>query len=59
MRDAAREGKNDARSRWKRGALLAARLQDGNKNFKSPQAAGEGELVKALETQHWLELTDR
>ncbi|TFK92774.1 hypothetical protein K466DRAFT_479925, partial [Polyporus arcularius HHB13444] len=59
-RDAAAEGKNTSRDRWKRAAFLAGRLQDGN-----DVVGQEGDNVvhseaarKHLETQHWLELID-
>ncbi|EJF66946.1 hypothetical protein DICSQDRAFT_123455 [Dichomitus squalens LYAD-421 SS1] len=59
-RDAAEQGKNTSRERWKRAGFLASRLQDGNAML--PQPRGQGAHVEAtrkhLETQHWLELTD-
>ncbi|KAI0721372.1 hypothetical protein C8T65DRAFT_566375, partial [Cerioporus squamosus] len=59
-RDAAEQGKNTSRDRWKRAAFLAGRLQDGN-----DMVGQDGDNVvhteaarKHLETQHWLELID-
>jgi len=66
QRDAANEGRNDTRKRWKRVVFLAGRLQDQNKTMKEfsssngeLQDLSEYEISKELEVQHWLELTDR
>ncbi|KAH9944150.1 uncharacterized protein BXZ73DRAFT_39569, partial [Epithele typhae] len=63
-RDAAAEGKNSPRTRWKRAVFLVNRLKDGN-DMLSPSQTGsqdshyDGDAVrKHLETQHWLELID-
>ena len=66
-RDAAGEGRNDPAKRWKRAAFLASRLQaDGVVSEPSEcNESGTGKDrprtkdEKILETQHWLELTDR
>ncbi|KAI1793831.1 hypothetical protein LXA43DRAFT_998589 [Ganoderma leucocontextum] len=59
-RDAAEQGRNSTRDRWKRAGFLASRLQDGNKVLPHDQAqdAHIDAARKHLETQHWLELTD-
>ena len=64
-RDAAGERRNDPTKRWKRSAFLASRLRadgvvsrpecDGSKDKGKQRPKDE----KILETQHWLELTDR
>ncbi|OSC99473.1 hypothetical protein PYCCODRAFT_1373152, partial [Trametes coccinea BRFM310] len=57
-RDAAEEGKNDSRDRWRRSALLAGRLQDGDDMLSKGGEVHPEAARKHLETQHWLELID-
>ncbi|RPD81910.1 hypothetical protein L226DRAFT_450567, partial [Lentinus tigrinus ALCF2SS1-7] len=59
-RDAAEQGKNTSRERWKRAAFLAGRLQDGNDMMlQDGESLAHTEAArKHLETQHWLELID-
>ena len=59
-RDAAEQGKNTARDRWKRGASLASRLKDGNNMLTRTNTLDTHNEAtrKHLETQHWLELID-
>lgn len=57
-RNAAEQGKNTARERWRRAIFLALRLQDGNQMLADVGVADNGAAKKFLETQHWLELID-
>lgn len=61
-RAAANENKNDVRSRWKRAAFVASKLQDSNsvaaKHAGPSTPPPSDQDVKMLETQHWLEMTD-
>ncbi|KAI8980738.1 hypothetical protein BD414DRAFT_420574 [Trametes punicea] len=57
-RDAAEEGKNDSRNRWRRGVFLAGRLQDGDDMLSRGESVHPEAARKHLETQHWLELID-
>ncbi|KAL0951312.1 hypothetical protein HGRIS_008018 [Hohenbuehelia grisea] len=57
-RNAAAEGKNTPRARWRRTVFVAAKLQDGNEDLNLPGPSDEGAALKELETQHWLELVD-
>ncbi|KAI0778456.1 hypothetical protein BD413DRAFT_466113 [Trametes elegans] len=57
-RDAAEQGRNDSRDRWKRGAFLAGRLQDGDDMLSKGESSHPEAARKHLETQHWLELID-
>lgn len=58
-RIAAEEGKNDSKSRWRRAAFLANRLQDDDRPIRRSSDKSAKGMSKTLETQHWLELTDR
>ncbi|PVF94852.1 hypothetical protein CPB86DRAFT_712343 [Serendipita vermifera] len=67
---AAEEGRNTPMARWERGVFLAGRLQDGDAfmsddedengqgSSKSRKRNRDPEHLKALDTQHWLELVD-
>lgn len=57
-RNAALQGKNTARERWRRAIFLAMRLQDGNRMLTDAGIQDNGAAKKFLETQHWLELID-
>lgn len=57
-RNAAEQGKNTARERWRRAIFLALRLQDGNRMLTDNGIHDEKVISKYLETQHWLELID-
>lgn len=57
-RDAATQGKNTARERWRRAIFLTLRLQDGNTMLADDRVQHEDAARKYLETQHWLELID-
>ncbi|PSR75871.1 hypothetical protein PHLCEN_2v8785 [Hermanssonia centrifuga] len=57
-RNAAIEGKNTARERWRRAIFLALRLQDGNQMLADNRVEDADVARKYLETQHWLELID-
>ncbi|KAI0673410.1 hypothetical protein C8Q78DRAFT_968069 [Trametes maxima] len=57
-RNAAEEGKNTTRDRWRRSIFLAGRLQDGNDMLSKGQSNHPEAARKHLETQHWLELID-
>ncbi|KAG8906401.1 hypothetical protein FRB99_006996 [Tulasnella sp. 403] len=60
--EAALEGRNDVRSRWKRAVFLANRLSNGRgviiNGPKYDIGSADSKKVKILETQHWLELID-
>ncbi|KIP12515.1 hypothetical protein PHLGIDRAFT_260657 [Phlebiopsis gigantea 11061_1 CR5-6] len=57
-RNAAEQGKNTARERWRRSIFLALRLQDGNRMLADRGVHDDKVVGKYLETQHWLELID-
>ncbi|GJE85711.1 IQ domain-containing protein [Phanerochaete sordida] len=57
-RNAAADGKNTAKVRWRRAIFLAMRLQDGNRLLADTGVEDNGAERKFLETQHWLELID-
>ena len=57
-RDAAADGKNTARERWRRAIFLTLRLQDGNTMLVDERVQHADAARKFLETQHWLELID-
>ncbi|KAL1951560.1 hypothetical protein VTO73DRAFT_709 [Trametes versicolor] len=58
-RDAAGEGKNTSRDRWRRGIFLATRLQDGDDMLRKGEGSTHPDAArKHLETQHWLEFID-
>lgn len=61
MRSDADEGRNDPTRRWERAAFLASRLQANGAGQKSSTSQDwlRPQDKKILETQHWLELTDR
>ncbi|KAI0756732.1 hypothetical protein C8Q80DRAFT_1091376 [Daedaleopsis nitida] len=58
--DAAEQGRNTSRDRWRRGVFLAGRLQDGNDMMSqhAEETSHPDATRKHLETQHWLELID-
>ena len=60
--EAAREGRNDVKSRWKRAVFLATQLTNGRGvitgGTKYDKGSPQAKRTKALETQHWLELID-
>lgn len=55
---AANDGQNDYRSRWKRTVHFATRLQQIEDSSNNDNTQVPNIEAKALETQHWLELTD-
>ncbi|KAI0331998.1 hypothetical protein GY45DRAFT_1344991 [Cubamyces sp. BRFM 1775] len=57
-RDAAEEGRNTSRDRWRRSVFLAGRLQDGDEMLSKGEKTHPEAARKHLETQHWLELID-
>ncbi|KAI0687784.1 hypothetical protein BC835DRAFT_1286057 [Cytidiella melzeri] len=57
-RDAAAQGKNAARDRWRRAIFLTLRLQDGNTMLADERVEYADASRKWLETQHWLEMID-
>ncbi|KAH9898126.1 hypothetical protein C8Q73DRAFT_683725 [Cubamyces lactineus] len=57
-RDAAEEGRNTSRDRWRRSIFLAGRLQDGDEMLSKGENTHPEAARKHLETQHWLELID-
>lgn len=57
-REAAKEGRNTARERWRRAIFLALPLQDGNQMLADDGISNSDAARKYLETQHWLELID-
>lgn len=57
-RDAADQGKNTPRDRWRRAAFLVGRLEDGNEMLTRSGELYSEAARKHLETQHWLELID-
>ena len=59
-RDAAAQGRNTSRDRWRRGVFLVGRLQDGNDMLsqRGEELSHAEAARKHLETQHWLELID-
>ena len=57
-RDAATDGRNTARERWRRAIFLTLRLQDGNQMLADDGVQDADAARKYLETQHWLELID-
>ncbi|EKM61245.1 uncharacterized protein PHACADRAFT_190395 [Phanerochaete carnosa HHB-10118-sp] len=57
-RNAALQGKNTAKERWRRAIFLAMRLQDGNRILADSGVQDDSAARKFLETQHWLELID-
>ncbi|KAF7799268.1 hypothetical protein EIP86_010500 [Pleurotus ostreatoroseus] len=57
-REAAKQGRNQARERWRRAIFLTLRLQDGNQMLDDGKVLDADAARKYLETQHWLELID-
>ncbi|KAI0800995.1 hypothetical protein C8Q74DRAFT_459574 [Fomes fomentarius] len=57
-RDAAEQGRNSSRDRWRRSVFLLGRLQDGNDSLSQVKSDRGEATLKHLETQHWLELID-
>src|ERR1700761_6478016 len=56
----AEDGKNEPRARWKRTVHLVSRLHNGSETTTTSKIQQKAEMeLKVLETQHWLELTDR
>ncbi|KAF8168200.1 hypothetical protein B0H34DRAFT_50830 [Crassisporium funariophilum] len=56
-RNAALDGKNSPKERWRRAAFMIAQLKDKNDMLSSNGVKVDAE-DKHLETQHWLELID-
>ncbi|KAF8587318.1 hypothetical protein K439DRAFT_1312725, partial [Ramaria rubella] len=58
----AHDGRNGPKERWRRAAVMAARLQDGRgvvmQRDGDGVVRGKTATDKHLETQHWLELVD-
>ncbi|KAG0708773.1 hypothetical protein DFH29DRAFT_787336, partial [Suillus ampliporus] len=59
-RQDADKGKNDPRTRWRRGVFMASRIQDKNTLYARDTDLEDARCKddKMLETQHWLELVD-
>ncbi|KAI0080309.1 hypothetical protein K474DRAFT_1590167, partial [Panus rudis PR-1116 ss-1] len=57
-RNAAEEGKNEPKERWRRALFLLGRLEDGNQMLAQTGDEHAEAARKHLETQHWLEMID-
>ncbi|OCH94775.1 hypothetical protein OBBRIDRAFT_721984, partial [Obba rivulosa] len=55
---AAEDGQNQPRERWRRAIFYAGRLQDGNAMLSRTATVNSDAGRKRLDTQHWLELVD-